>query len=357
MDDTRVLIVRTTTNCTLDCGYCYVRDKGPAKIDLDCVERLIEQSACLPESTLAFVWHGGEPLLMGLRFFETVVALQRRYPKHFINAVQTNGIGLDGRFARFFKDNGFHVSVSVDIPPARHDARRRLKNGGGSFERVASALPRLAAHDLPVAVLAVVSDLDVPPEAYVDFVEAYGLDSLALNLEFDLGRSPDDAGGARYARLLYSLYRHAAQSERGFTLREAEPVIADIRHLPAGHCWHLPRLCGYSHAAVAENGDVFICCDKFIDSPWPFAKLGNIATATLSDMFTSSRFADTMAELSGLRARCTHGCAIGRFCRGACIHDALMTPSPDQRQRQIGCLARCEFVDAVHKDFEASAEM
>lgn len=357
MDDIRVFIVRTTTNCTLDCAYCYVRDKGPAKISLDLVERLIAQSAQLPESTLVFVWHGGEPLLMGLRFFEAVVALQRSHSKHFINAVQTNGIGLDGRFARFFKDNGFHVSVSVDIPPARHDANRLLKNGGGSFELVASSLAHLAAHDLPVAALAVVSDLDVAPAAYVNFVETYGLDSLALNLEFDLGRCPDHAGAAQYARLLRCLYRHAVQSERGFTLREAETVIADIRHLPNGYCWHLPRLCGYSHAAVAENGDVYICCDKFIDGPWPFAKLGNIATKTLSNMFASPQFADTMAELSNLRARCTPGCTIGRFCRGACVHDALMTLSPNERRHQIGCVARAELVDAVREDFGANAGM
>jgi len=47
-----------------------------------------------PTPSVMFAWQGGEPTLLGLEFFETAVALQKRYAsgKQVENAFQTNGV-------------------------------------------------------------------------------------------------------------------------------------------------------------------------------------------------------------------------------------------------------------------------
>ena len=45
---------------------------------------------------LSMTWQGGEPTLLGLEFFEQVVALQQKYAggRKVANAIQTNGTRL-----------------------------------------------------------------------------------------------------------------------------------------------------------------------------------------------------------------------------------------------------------------------
>ena len=356
MDDARIFIVRTTNSCNLACSYCYVHDKGAVKIDLEIVKRLIAQSAALDEGTIVFIWHGGEPLLMGLRFFEAIVDLQNQFPKQFINAVQTNGLSLNERYVNFFKTNSFKVAVSLDIPRDRHNQNRRLKNGKtGSFDLIAKNLELLAKYEMPIAVLGVVTKLDLDVHSYVKFIETYHLDSLALNLEFALGRTTNKKSAARYSYFLKELYRYSERADRNFHLREADTIIENVRRMPSSICLHSPKFCGYTHSAVAENGDIYICCDKFINSPWAYAKLGNIGTDNISDIFASDQFHDLMHVLAAKRSDCVADCAIGKFCKGACIHDALASQDLGGRRReQIGCVARGALLSCIENDFTAA---
>lgn len=361
MDDARVFIVRVTSRCNMACSYCYVRGEADVTISLDTVERLIAQTAGLAEHTLVFVWHGGEPLLMGLRFFEAVVECQKQFPKNFINAVQTNGLALHDAYLDFFEQHDFRIAVSLDIPREQHDQNRRLRNGaGGSFDLIAGRLERLAQRGLPVAVLGVVTDLDTAVEDYLRVIERCRLDSLALNIEFDLARKPGEASAAALSRLLTALYDYAAAGDRPFVLREADAVIEHLRRLPVAYCWHSAEFCGETHLAVAENGDIYVCCDKFIGSPWAGAKLGNIRTDRLAAILASDRFRQGMRDLSALRSACSIDCTIGRFCKGACAHDALVTQmagaEPGDRRGQVGCVARAALFHHITHDFHTSAQ-
>lgn len=358
-NDVRVFVVRTTDRCNMACRYCYVRGKGDASISLDTVDRLIAQSAELDQDTIVFVWHGGEPLLMGLRFFEAVVEIQNRHSKHFINALQTNGLCLHDGYVAFFKEHGFQVAVSLDLPRQRHHANRRLRDGEtASFDLIASNLQRLARQNMPVAVLSVVSDSDLDLQAWIDAVEALRFDSLAVNVEFDFARKTDEAAANRLSRLLQGLYDHSAGLDRCFTLREADSAIEHLRHAPEGHCWHSPRFCGHTHSAVAANGDVYLCCDKFIDGPWAWARLGNVRAERLADIFSSDRFSELMRTLSTERSACASDCAIGRYCKGACVYDALMTrlngDVDGARPRQVGCVARAALFRHIEQDFRST---
>jgi len=350
--NTRVFIVRTTSACNLACSYCYMPEKGEARMPASLAARLIDEAAGLTSAGQVFIWHGGEPLLMGRKFFETVIERQRAHGLDYVNALQTNGYGLSDAMVDFFAENDFHLAVSLDIPAARHDACRRGKAGQPTFERIVANLDRLRRRGLPVAALAVVADLDTPPEVYTAFIERHGLDSLALNLEFDLALGSDTAAGRRYAALLAALYRHACDSPRPFAQREAGAVIEHLMGRPASLCWHAERFCGETHAAVTETGDVWLGCDKFIDSPFGFARLGNFTETPLAELLEGPATTALNARLAHQRSACAGGCSIGSHCRGGCIHEALsIAARGEARGEQIGCLARRSLFDTIAADF------
>src|SRR5512142_1952599 len=100
--------------CDIKCDYCFYLEKR-ALFDSDERYRMSDEVparyidgyvAAQPTPVAEFVWHGGEPTLIGLNFFRKVVDLQRphRGRKQIRNSLQTNGLRLDDEWCAFFKE-------------------------------------------------------------------------------------------------------------------------------------------------------------------------------------------------------------------------------------------------------------
>ena len=71
--------------CNLGCTYCYYLDKADiygkeSKMPVDILEKCIKEYLEINDGEeITFDWHGGEPLLLGLEYFENIVKLQKKY--------------------------------------------------------------------------------------------------------------------------------------------------------------------------------------------------------------------------------------------------------------------------------------
>ncbi|MFO8149236.1 MAG: radical SAM protein, partial [Trueperaceae bacterium] len=151
-----VMAKPTGAICNLDCDYCYFLAKEMlypgsrfrmARETLELYVRQLLEAQPGPEAT--FAWQGGEPTLMGLPFFEEVVALQRRHRRpgqRVVNTLQTNATRLDDAWGAFLHEHGFLVGVSIDGPRELHDAYRVDKAGRGSFGAVMRGVEALRRH-------------------------------------------------------------------------------------------------------------------------------------------------------------------------------------------------------------------
>src|SRR5450759_1171777 len=92
--------------CNLDCRYCYYLKKrhlypqGESFRMPDGLleEYIVQHIEASPSPTVSFSWHGGEPTVLGLDYFRTIVALQRKHRPpgwRITNGMQTNGMLLD----------------------------------------------------------------------------------------------------------------------------------------------------------------------------------------------------------------------------------------------------------------------
>lgn len=92
-------------------------------------------------------------------FFAKVVELQQRYRgnKIIANSLQTNGILLNDKWARFLRRHGFLVGLSIDGPASLHDTWRTTGCGKPTWEKVVQAIRCLQQHDVPVNAMVVVS--------------------------------------------------------------------------------------------------------------------------------------------------------------------------------------------------------
>ena len=160
-------IIKPTHKCNLNCKYCFSEDERNPIMNFATLERVIMQTfqLCLnyssehEDSSVDFIWHGGEPMLAGLGYYHKVIEYQRKYSAgiEYKNCIQTNGILINEEWAKYFKENDFSVSVSIDGPKELNDLCRITCDGNGTFDLVMEKIDLLKKFRVPVGACAVLS--------------------------------------------------------------------------------------------------------------------------------------------------------------------------------------------------------
>jgi uncharacterized protein len=178
------VLLKVASRCNLNCSYCYVYNMGdeawralPKRIRPDTQERVIAQLGVLyrrQRHPFAVVLHGGEPLLIGAKRLEELLArLRQALPPQCSISIQTNGVLIIAEILDTCARYGVGLSVSLDGPAAIHDANRVDRRDRPSHAGVVAGIERLKAHpaaqDLFSGVLAVVNPNSSPAEVYSYF--------------------------------------------------------------------------------------------------------------------------------------------------------------------------------------------
>jgi uncharacterized protein len=314
--------------CNLDCSYCFYLSKqslpggpGGGHMSDEVLERFIKDYiASVTADEVVFSWQGGEPTLMGLGFFEKVVALQARHARpgqRIENDLQTNGTLLDDDWARFLKAHRFLVGLSIDGPRDIHDNCRLTKRGEPTFDAVCNAAQSLRKFGVRYNTLTCVHrynasrPLDVYRflrrelgSTYLQFIPIVEIsdfervapqkwDSATLPQLGDPRCHPDhpdsvvtpwSVAAEEYGYFLCKIWDEWQARDVGKVLVNlCETLVAQHMGLPSQVCVH-SEICGKS-TALEHDGDVY-SCDHYV---YPEYRLGNIRQQSLGDMVFSPR--------------------------------------------------------------------
>ena len=343
--------------CNLDCRYCFYLDKEemyqqggrkerpswqmPDDVLETYIRQYIEQQD-VPE--ISFAWQGGEPTLLGVRFFSKVVALQRRYAggKRIQNALQTNGTLLDDEWGAFLAENGFLVGLSIDGPRDLHDVYRVDKQGRPTFDAVMRGLEVLQKHGVEFNTLTVAhrANSQQPDRVYrflkeigsgymqfIPLVERAapgplttenGLIQIALAPPPASGqpRSPVTEWSVRaedWGRFLVTIFDMWVRADVGQIFVQHFDVALGIWAGAGSSLCVFSETCGKA-LAMEHNGDVY-SCDHYV---YPDYRLGNLRETPLIEMVASPeqvRFGNDKADTL---PRYCRKCAVRFACNGEC---------------------------------------
>lgn len=338
--------------CNLRCAYCYYAGKetllgqGAGRMSHEALEAYIERSLAMHgrDAVVGFAWHGGEPILAGLSFYEEAVRLERKHGRGRLvrNSMQTNATLLTDAWCRFFRDNDFAIGVSIDGPEALHNACRKGADGSGSFEAVMAGVRLLERHRVPFAALTTVNrfNMEHPLEVYrflrelTDYIQFLPVvEALPTAFEAEAGQRLATPPGIHALGLTHPTASFSVTPEGygGFLCavwdewlgRDAGRVhvqlfdvaLGHLQGLPSALCVHDP-LCGHS-GCVEANGDVY-ACDRYA---FPAYRLGNLTRRPLGELMEENR-AFGMHKTCGLSQECLD-CPYVRLCFGGCPKDRL----------------------------------
>lgn len=301
--------------CNLNCTYCYYLEKeklypkDPRRwfMDEKVLETFIAQYIySSTEPAVLFTWHGGEPILRGMEFFEKVIALQNKYAegKAIENSLQTNGTTLTEDWCRFFRDHHFLIGLSIDGPEHCHDHYRIYKSGLPSFAKAMQGLELLKKYSVEFNTLSVVNDYNskFPLEVYrflkgigsrymqfipiVEWVDPHAAPEELRILPASTQKKADvtdwTVDPVDYGDFLIRIFDEWVRKDVGdYFVVTFDCVLANWMGVPPAVCVYA-ETCG--HAGVVEyNGDVY-SCDHYV---FPEYKLGNIRDKGLLSLMHS----------------------------------------------------------------------
>lgn len=130
-----------------------------------------------PQKRIEFIWHGGEPTLLGIDYFQKIVDLQQKYAdgKEIANSFQTNGTLINDKWAEFLASHHFLCGLSLDGPQKFHDNHRRFINGQGSWEKVMKCIELFHEYEVEFNTMSVVNASNSKQPALIyEFLKSTG---------------------------------------------------------------------------------------------------------------------------------------------------------------------------------------
>lgn len=326
--------------CNLDCRYCYYLEKKQLyekntsfRMSQEILETYIAQHVeAFPGPTINFSWHGGEPTLLGLDYFQKIVSLQRRhqpYGRRITNGIQTNGTLLDENWCRFLKNEGFGVGLSLDGPRNLHDRYRLTRQKEPTHELAIRGYHLLRKYDVPMDILCVVHSHNVrfPKKLYaffkqigaryLTFLPLVQQDPAADRLVHRHSVRPDDWG-----TFLCTIFDEWVRQDIGKVNIQIFEEAAGTAFGREHALCIFRKTCG-DIPALEHNGDVY-SCDHFVT---PEHRLGNIRETRLVELMESPRQKAFGRLKSDTLPRYCLSCQVLEMCNGGCPKDRfLQTP-------------------------------
>lgn len=359
--------------CNLACTYCYYLEKkhlysgaGKQLMSDELLETFIRDYIALQTTpNVLFTWHGGEPTLRPIKFYERALELQRKYAdgRHIDNAFQTNGTLINEEWARFFKKNNFLVGLSIDGPQDLHDDFRRTPSGKGSWARVMQTILTLNRHGVEWNAMAVVNNRTAEqPLDFYHFFKEIGCHYIQFTPVVErfyrhpdgrLLAAPTDGAVATmtpfsvtpeaWGHFLCEVFDEWVRHDVGdYFIQLFDSTLAGWMGMTPSVCT-LAETCG--HAPVMEwNGDVY-ACDHFV---FPEFYLGNIRTTPLKELVQRpGLLAFGRDKRDRLTAQCRN-CDYLMACHGECPRNRFATSQDGENGHNYLC-------DGYHRFFSHSA--
>lgn len=283
---------------------------------------------------ITFIWHGGEPLLVGLQFFREVASIShvlRNNGHHIKNVIQTNGTLVTNELLDFIvEEHDFRLGLSLDGPAHINDVSRPKARGYGSFGEIMSAVTKIRERDaregtdcIGGGVICVIGKHNIGRlEEIYSFFKSRQI-SVKLNPLFVSGRATDALSVTpdEYAEAMCRFFDiWVNDDDDSIRVDPFESIISSLISGAPRSCVS-SRACTKTFVSIGPLGDVYPC-GRF-DGVRKF-HLGNVNSPDgLRNALVSSAYLQLDSRPERLGNTCIE-CPYLAICNGGCMHNAYI---------------------------------
>jgi len=356
------IITKATEYCNANCAYCAVRDKDQKKMkmSISTLRRLLERSRELlesnPQERINITWHGGEPALMGVDFYDAVYALHQEIlgpcRERLQYSMQSNITLVDEELIHVIKKLGMRtMGTSYEYYPG-------LRGIGGSVDsdkynrEFFRALNLLDKHDISPGVIYVVTSRTVhkPVETMIlltnllskRFIGHFRINPLYIEGEASKDINQDlYISAEEYGHFLGKAYQF--WYERRNFLEGVAPFNGLHKAINGDQntlsCEERGE-CGRTHLAVNANGDIYQC-GRAMDNV--ILKYGNLEDTRFSEILKMPQKMELINRSEVLKKKECKDCTLWDYCHGGCPVDSYLSYNDWHRKTYL-CEAKQIFL-------------
>jgi uncharacterized protein len=265
------LVIKITKYCNLRCAYCYEFPHlgDPRRMSIEQIENLFinvasfKPASASEDDLFAFIWHGGEPLMVEMAFYDDIGDVQDRVigaDFGYHNSVQTNLTILTPTHIEALVERRFFHSLGVSFDvygDQRHDALRRPSTG-----KVLKNLQVLQDNGIPAGAICVLSRSTLPHlKSIFKFYERLGMALRLLPFHIEAVQGQTEVHGLtpnEIAAGMCEVFDLWLSSERPIKLYPLDIYLRNALHFLNGvRPWFYDQEMDQSVFVVDTSGDVF----------------------------------------------------------------------------------------------------
>lgn len=303
-----------TSNCNLNCSYCYEKSDlssnyGQSDMAFETIQHLVlwckryVEKNCIDEISITLT--GGEPFLyqQGLEYFMQL--LDNHYLTKICKfTVITNGFVMTDETIRFIANYCNTVQITLDGPEEIHNARRITGNNEGTFKSIVRNIIKIIS------------------KAKITMIIRINVDSSNVNHIKKLIKTLDKYQLKKYVTINFgdvvgekiteaSILKKIISINDAFSDNGYRTVICETTPCPMSSSgWY----------AIATNGDIYKCTGLIGNAEFA---VGNVATDFYIDKLEQQINIDSWKK-------CLDCEAVG-ICAGGCSYRDLLTKNEGSR--------------------------
>lgn len=340
------IIAKPTRDCNADCQYCSSPPDHEGGWSVDEFKIMFDRVHSMLAEDATFIWHGGEPMLQGPKFYVEAYEYAKTIKPNIQFAMQSNLLlYTTKKWKKVFEDvfNG-HVSTSFDPD----EQNRTIKGKTEAYSNLFYKKIKLIYDDgfRPLVI-----------GTYTEETAHFGLKmydksiamgdgafSLRFNYRYPAGRTFGDGAAITpetYGEMLVNLYDRWIAELPSIMITPLDQMFRKCIDTSHSSCpW--TRKCGGKFIAIEPNGDVYNC-GEFSDLKDPQYRFGNLlegwiaskSSETIVNFYRKPKIEDNFANemmatypvklMSRRRTNLPSDCKTCRHfqeCEGGCMRDA-----------------------------------
>ena len=322
------VIIKPTKMCNAACTYCSAPPEindGP-KWSVDDFKRVFDNLYESLAGRAIFIFHGGEPMLVGPDFYYKTYEYARSIMPEVRFAIQTNILGYNSSRWRDVFKNIMESQVSTSFDP--DEKYRYYKGSTALYTRIFYDRLETMLDDgfRPMVIGTYTEETIALAHQMYDKSLSYGEQAFNLRFNYRYPAGRDSGMGEiispkTYGESLISLYNRWIKDVPAFNITPLDQMFKKTILLETDRCpW--TRSCAGHFFGVEPNGDVYNCADfaDLQDEQWKF---GNAFTQTGEELLKSKMAKLMRRRRVDLPQEC-FDCRHFAQCEGGCMRDTVL---------------------------------
>lgn len=333
-----VVIAKPTRVCNADCAYCSsppLEEMGESwepEWNLEKFKKYFDKVYPYMAEGAFWIWHGGEPMLMGHNFYRQAHQYAReqmeKFDKRISFSMQSNLLSYDKKnwYDIFANDFSGSISSSFDAD----ELQRTMKGDAELYSRTFKKRMENILNDgfRPMVIGVYTEETAHLMHKMYDWSLSLGDKGFPLRFNYCHPSGRFEEGGEiikpiTYANALIDVYNRWIKDTPNFTITPLDQMFKKIVNIDGmGHCpW--TRKCGGRFIEIEPNGEVYNCSEfADIGTKYCFGSLEDDNT-TIQQMLNTKPALQIKKRLIKVPVSCS-SCEHFNDCEGGCMRDAML---------------------------------